>query len=96
MVLENKFFWSLLDTSRAQTLYQTRHETGNHRNVADQRAEQHHGFRRSREAGPGIYRELELRKGSEDTVEDRRSSAEEGRSSVRETDKRRSYSKRGN
>lgn len=29
-------------------------------------------------------------------MEDRRSSAEEGRSSVRETDKRRSYSKRGN
>lgn len=51
--------------------------------MADQRAEQHHGFRRSREAGPGIYRELELRKGSEDTVEDRRSGAQEGRSGVR-------------
>lgn len=53
---------------RAQTLHQTRHETGHHRNVADQRTEQHHGFRRSREAGPGIYRELELRKGSEDNI----------------------------
>lgn len=74
-------------TVRAQTLYQTRHEAGHHRNVADQRTEQHHRFRRSREAGPGIYRELELRKGSEDTGKDRRSGAEEGRSSVRESEK---------
>ena len=52
--------------------------------MADQRAEQHHGFRRSREAGPGIHRELELRKGSEDTGKDRRSGAQEGRSGVKE------------
>lgn len=55
--------------------------------MADQRAEQHHGFRRSREAGPGIYRELELGKGSEDTVEDCRSGDQEGRSGVRESEK---------
>lgn len=55
--------------------------------MADQRAEQHHGFRRSREAGSGIYRELELWKGPEDTVEDRRSGAQEGRSGVRESEK---------